>query len=126
MQNSFGTELSQNCPLGIRDSPMNGENPLTFRLTGFRRFYKLSKGMRDYRIGLYSVIKCCEARKYGLLLMCYFRIVLQFAVPNCPKTVHGTDYRSPSKNSEISALKILLSATSSLTLIFILFVSSFA
>lgn len=34
--------------------------------------------------------------------------------------------RSPSKNSLISAWKILLSATNSLTLIFILFVSSFA
>ena len=46
MQNSFGTELSQNCPLGIRDSPMNGENPLTITANGFRCFYKLSKGMR--------------------------------------------------------------------------------
>lgn len=47
MQNSFGTELSQNCPLGIRDSPMNGENPLTITANGFRCFYKLSKGMRE-------------------------------------------------------------------------------
>ena len=81
--------------------------------------------MRDYRIGLYGFIKCCEARKYGFL-MWSFHIVLQFAVPDCPKTVHETDYRSPSKRSEISALKILLSATSLLTLIFIPFVSSFA
>lgn len=65
--------------------------PVNLLVNGFRRFYKLSKGMRDYRIGLYGVIKCCEARKYGLLLMCSFRAVLQFAVPYCPRTVHGTD-----------------------------------
>ena len=46
MRNSFGMELSPNCPRGVRDSSMNGENPLTTRANGFRRFYKLSKGMR--------------------------------------------------------------------------------
>lgn len=29
-----------------KEASGDSENPLTFRLTGFRRFYKLSKGMR--------------------------------------------------------------------------------